>query len=104
MKIITRTRDHREHYTSKYLKEAEDYGGDNHCNDEMGVDDQYTSFYYTSDVPEVVIDWVVDNLHMIWHLLDVGVEFNSLSELVDKVNAAGLKWDVFDWEMLTITK
>ena len=104
MKIITRTRDHRESYTSKYLKEAEDFVGEAHFNDEIGIDDQYTIFYYTSDVPEVIIDWVVDNRYMIWHLLEDGVEFNSLSELVGKINAAGLEWDIFDWELLTITE
>jgi hypothetical protein len=102
MKIITRTRDHRATYTSGYLKEAEDFVGDRHCNDEMGVDDQYTSFYYTNDVPAAIIYWVVDNMGMIWHLLDEGVEFNSFSELVDKLNAAGLEWDEDSWELLTI--
>jgi hypothetical protein len=100
MKIITRTRDHRESYTSKYLKEAEDFVGEAHFNDEIGIDDQYTIFYYTSDVPEVIVDWVVDNRYMIWHLLEDGIEFNSLSELVGKINAAGIEWDEDSWELL----
>ena len=78
MKIIARTRDHRDSFSSKYLKSAEDYIGEKYFNDEIGIDDQYTMFYYTSDVPEVIVDWVVDNRYMIWHLLEDGVEFNNI--------------------------
>lgn len=104
MKIITRTRDHRGSYKSKYLKEAEDYVGKAHFNDEMGIDDQYTTFYYSSDVPEVIVDWVVDNRYALWHLLEEGVEFNSFSELVDKINAAGFEWDEDSWELLSVSE
>ena len=102
MKIIARTRDHRDSFSSKYLKSAEDYIGEKYFNDEIGIDDQYTMFYYTSDVPEVIVDWVVVNRYMIWHLLEDGVEFNTFSELVDKLNAAGIEWDEDSWELLTI--
>jgi len=104
MKIITRTRDHRETFKSKYLKSAEDFVGEGSYDDEIGIDDQYTLFYFSADVPEVIIDWVFDNRYMIWHLLDDGIEFNSFSELVDKLNAAGLEWDEDSWELLTITE
>jgi len=100
MKIITRTRDHNESFESEYLKSAEDFVGEKHYNDEIGIDDQYTIFYYSSDVPEVIIDWVFDNRYMIWHLLEDGVEFNYFSVLVDKLNAEGLVWDEDSWELL----
>jgi hypothetical protein len=104
MKIITRTRDHRESFKSKYLKSAEDFVGENHFTDEVGIDDQYTLFYFTDDVQIRIIDWVFDNRYMIWHLLEAGVEFNYFSVLVDKLNAAGFEWDEDSWELLTITE
>lgn len=78
--------------------------GEKHFAEEIGIDDQYTNFYYSSDVPEAIVDWVFDNRYMIWHLLDDGIEFNSFSELVDKLNAAGFEWDEDSWELLTITE
>lgn len=102
MKIITRTRDHRESFKSKYLKSAEDFVGEGSYDDEIGIDDQYTLFYFSADVPNVIFNWVFDNRYMIWHLLEDGIEFNSFSELVDKLNAAGLEWDEDSWELITI--
>lgn len=105
MKIITRLMHDRESFESEYLKSAEDFVGEFHdYNYEIGIDDQYTIFYYSSDVPEVIIDWVFDNRYMIWHLLDKGVEFNSFSALVDKLNADGIEWDDDSWALLTINE
>jgi hypothetical protein len=103
MKIITRTRDHRESFKSKYLKSAEDFVGEGSYDDEIGIDDQYTLFYFSADVPDAIARWCLGDVrYMIWHLLDDGIEFNSFSELVDKLNAAGLEWDKDSWELLTI--
>ena len=101
MKIITRTRDHRESFESEYLKSAEDFMGENHFTDEVGIDDQYTLFYFTDDVQIRIIDWCLAERHAICFLLEDGVEFNSFSELVDKLNAKGIEWDEDSWELLT---
>jgi hypothetical protein len=103
MKIITRTRDHRETFKAKYLKSAEDFVGEGSYGNEIGIDDQYTIFYFSADVPDAIARWCLGGArYMIWHLLDDGIEFNSFSELVDKLNAAGLEWDEDSWELLTI--
>jgi hypothetical protein len=115
MKIITRTRDHRETFKAIYLKSAEGFVGEGSYGNEIGIDDQYTIFYFSADVPEAIARWCLGGArYMIWHLLDGGIEFNSFSELVDKLNAAGLgfqavqryaagiEWDEDSWELLTI--
>jgi hypothetical protein len=101
MKIITRTRDHRETFKSKYLKSAEDFVGEGSYDDEIGIDDQYTLFYFSADVPDAIARWCLGHVrYMIWHLLDDGIEFNSFRELVDKLNADGIEWDEDSWELL----
>jgi len=103
MKIITRTHDHRDNFSSKYLKSAEDFIGEGYYDYEIGIDDQYTLFYFSADVLDVIAKWCLGSArHTIWHLLEEGIEFNSFSELVDKLNAAGIEWDGDNWELLTV--
>ncbi len=101
MRAITTTRDHRETFKAKHLQPAEKYVGKGHHACEVGIDDQYTIFYFSKDVAEEIIDWCLSsNKYMIWHLLESGMEFSSLDDLIGKINAAGKEWDEDSWEDL----
>lgn len=99
MKCISITRDHRERFTSKVIRECERYVGKLGYNDEIGIDDQYTQFFFSAGTPVEVVDWVLDNRYSVWHLLGCGIEFNSFDDFIFKVNKLGLEWDE-EWDEL----
>jgi len=101
MKAIAITRDHRETFKAKHLKSAEKYVGKEHHACEVGINDHYTIFYFSKDVAKKIINWCLgSNKYKIWHLLESGIEFSSLDDLINKINDAGKEWDEDSWEDL----
>ena len=99
MKITQCTRDHRGRFTSKELRACEKFVGKNHDADEIGIDDQYTQFYYSEDVSQDVRDWIYDNRYTIWHLVE-DITFNDFDDLIKQINERGMEWDEENWEHL----
>lgn len=91
MKITSITRDHRETFTSKHLRPCERFVGKDHDADEVGIDDQYTLFYYSSDVPPELKDWVYDNRYSIWHLVD-DIECKDFDDFICIINEKLKEW------------
>jgi len=100
MKITQCTRDHRGRFTSKELRVCEKFVGENHDAAEYGIDDQYTQFYFSEDVPYEIGNWIFTNRHSIWHLVE-DITFNDFDDLVAQINARGTEWDEDSWEMVT---
>jgi hypothetical protein len=100
MKITQCTRDHREHFTSKELRKCETFAGERCIAEEWGIDDQYTQFYFSKDVSEEIIDWVIGNRYCIWHLVQ-DITFNDLEDLIAQINAYGAEWGGDCWEELS---
>lgn len=100
MKITLCTRDHRETFDSKTLDACETFVGESHNAEEWGIDDQYTQFYFSKDVSEEIIDWIISNRHCIWHLV-IDLTFNDLEDLIAQINAKGTEWDGDCWEELS---
>ena len=96
MKITQCTRDHRETFDSKTLDACEAFVGTNHDAEECGIDDQYTQFYFSEDVPCEICEWVYMNRHCIYHLLQ-DITFIDFDDLIKQINARGTEWDE-DWE------
>lgn len=99
MKITSITRDHRETFSSKMLRDCETFVGEEHDADEVGIDDQYTQFFYSKDVASDVKDWIYNNRYSVWHLVD-DIIFRDLDDLIAQINARGMEWDAESWEML----
>ncbi len=100
MKITQITRDHRETFTSKEIRKCEKFVGKNHDADEIGIDDQYTQFFFSEDVSEDVRDWIYYNRYTIWHLVEE-ITFNDLDDLITQINERGMEWDADSWEELS---
>ena len=100
MKITQITRDHHETFTSKELRKCEKFVGESPIVEEWGIDDQYTQFYFSKDVSEEIIDWVIGNRHCIWHLVE-SITFNDLEDLIAQINVKGTEWDADYWEELS---
>jgi len=99
MKITQCTRDHRGTFGSKTLRRCEKFVGKNYDASECGIDDQYTQFYFSEDVPHEIANWIFSNRHSIWHLVE-DITFNDFDDLVAQINARGTEWDE-EWEMVT---
>ena len=98
MKMTSITRDHRETFTSKMIRLCEKFVGKDHDADEIGIDDQYTQFFYSKDVTPDVRDWIYNNRYSVYHLVD-DITFRDLDDLIAQVNARGMEWDE-EWEPL----
>lgn len=100
MKITQCTRDHRETFDSETLDACEEFVGKNYDASEYGIDDQYTQFYFSEDVPYEIANWIFSNRHSIWHLV-TDITFNDFDDLIAQINARGTEWDWEGWEMVT---
>lgn len=98
MKITSITRDHRETFSSKMIRQCEKFVGKHHDSYEFGIDDQYTEFFFSKEVVQDIINWVIDNRYRIYHLVE-DITFNDLDDLIAQVNARGEEWDE-EWEPL----
>ena len=80
------------------IRQCEKFVGKHHDSYEFGIDDQYTEFFFSKEVVQDIINWVIDNRYRIYHLVE-DITFNDLDDLVAQVNARGEEWDE-EWEPL----
>lgn len=80
------------------IRLCEKFVGKDHDADEIGIDDQYTQFFYSKDVASNVKDWIYNNRYNVYHLVE-DITFNDLDDLIAQVNARGMEWDE-EWEPL----
>ena len=101
MRATQATRDHRETFRSKDLKPCERFVGKDHTSFDVGIDDQYTQFFFSKDVPQEIIDWVEENKYKVWAAIEE-ITFESFDDLIKQINEWGVEFNGDDdWEMMT---
>ena len=101
MRATQATRDHRETFTSKDLKPCEKFVGKDYMSFEVGIDDQYTQFFFSRDVQPEILDWVDHNAARVWAAIQE-LTFNTFDELLEQINKHGVEMHgEDDWEMMT---
>jgi len=101
MKATSATRDHHETFRSKDLKPCEKFVGKDHTSFEVGIDDQYTCFFFSKDVPAEIQKWVDDNKYDVCPAIDE-LTFESFDDLLKQINEWGLEFHGDeDWKTLT---
>ena len=97
MRAIATTRDHKEDFTNEQLERVKQYVGPNAFIRGLGIDDQYTTFGFSTDCSDEVVYFVFRNNASLWGVLDEGIEFESLDEL--KQIAKEMYREMFDDEL-----